>query len=97
MRDNSLTVRDNREIEKKRWKPGTYLRVVHDAGPNPLRMGELVVVVDGDRFPTLKRELIGRVGYNDFAFFTCVQGVTSDHAGFYAVARFRICEDMAVA
>ena len=50
---------------------------------------ELVMVVDADRYPTLKRQLINRVGYNDSQWFVCVQGVTNDHAGFYARPRFK--------
>ena len=81
-------------IEKGRGKmqPGVFVRCVNDKGSFTPRLGELLVVVDGDRFPTKKRELIRKVGYDAYDFFVCVQSMESDICGFWAWPRFAVVQ-----
>ena len=77
------------------WKPGDLLAVRH-ANNTRLRTGELVVVIDGNRLPTLRDELRYKAG-SAYWEFVCIQGLEKDHAGFYSWARFQRPKNVAVA
>jgi len=83
--------------EDYKWEPGVILRVVASQG-SELKIGEFVVVVQDDRFPTLRDKMLKKVGEKRYMEeFCCIQSLEGKGAGFYSKSRFVRAENVGFA
>lgn len=75
-------------MNKAKFKVGEVL-ITHSSAGSKLVAGNPVVVVDEDRYPKSKAELVKKIGYNNIDLFVCVENPHNKEVGFYMCARFR--------